>query len=75
MKEHLRNIFIGFGSVFDIYPGRANLPPELRRFLDPPRTIEEAFMADANAMRQDWERVGSSLRQAFAGIDRVGPRR
>ncbi|MEO5349855.1 MAG: hypothetical protein H7836_09430 [Magnetococcus sp. YQC-3] len=74
MKEHFRNIFDGFGSVFNIYPGPASLPPELHRYLNPPRTVEEAFMADADAMRRDWERVGSSLRQVLSGTDRVGPR-
>ncbi|MEO5364160.1 MAG: hypothetical protein H7838_11135 [Magnetococcus sp. DMHC-8] len=68
MKDTLRNFIRGMGSVFNIYPGPASLPPELRRYLNQPKTVEEAFMADANAMRRDWERVGASLRHSLRQV-------
>ncbi|MBF0143662.1 MAG: hypothetical protein HQL57_10965 [Magnetococcales bacterium] len=66
-KYHL---FRGMGGLLDIYPGSAALPRELRRFLNPPRSVAEGLLADAEAMRRDWERVGASMRRVM-----VGPRR
>lgn len=75
MKENLRNLFKGVGSAFNLYPGGVDMPPELQRFLHQPKTVAEGILADTNAMRQDWERVGASLRQAVSGVDRAGTRR
>ena len=75
MKAHLRSIALGAGSVFNVYPCGVDMPPELQRFMNQPKTVEEGILADTNAMRQDWDRVGSSLRQAVSGINHVGPHR
>ena len=68
MKENLHNFLKGVGSVFNVYPGEADIPPELQRFMQQPKTVEEAFLADAKAMHRDWERVGTSLRQAASRV-------
>lgn len=73
MKKQFNNIIKGMGSTLNLSPGIMDLPKELRRFIHPPRTVEEGILADTKAMHQDWERVGASIHQAIAKTKRVGP--
>ncbi|MBF0416654.1 MAG: hypothetical protein HQL86_00185 [Magnetococcales bacterium] len=71
MKSQWHNLVKGMGVVFNVYPTIASMPRELHRFMNQPKSVEQAFRADANALRQDWDKVGASLRQAITGIERV----
>ncbi|MBF0136096.1 MAG: hypothetical protein H7833_16230 [Magnetococcus sp. DMHC-1] len=71
MKRQFGNFIKGMGSVFNVYPGMADMPKELQRYMNPPRTVEEGLLADTNALNQDWQKVGSAMHQAVSGIERA----
>ncbi|WP_130472325.1 hypothetical protein [Candidatus Magnetaquicoccus inordinatus] len=71
MKKSVQNFLTGMGSLLEVYPDPSISTPELRRFMTPPKSVEEAFLADANALQKDWQRVGTSLQKAFSGLSRV----
>lgn len=53
----LRNLLIGMGSVFDLFPGP-------RKPLHFPRPV-----SDEEAIRSDWQAVGDDLRAAMKKVD------
>ncbi|KPA11513.1 hypothetical protein MHK_008280 [Candidatus Magnetomorum sp. HK-1] len=51
VKESIRNILYGFGSVMDIYPKREY---RINRYI--PKTIQEAFEIDRQKISKDFRK-------------------
>lgn len=54
LRRSLRNMLIGMGSIFDLFPAP-------RQEIQLPRV-----MTDAEALASDWQAVGDDLRSAMS---------
>lgn len=67
----MKRFLIGMGSVLQILPatGNTELPPALRRYAQFPKTVQEAFARDQQAMVGDLRKLGGDMRSAISQIE------
>lgn len=69
MNNQLKQVFIGMGSILELFPTKDNHSYLTRLRQQPsPLSAQEAAMVNAEALHSDWQMVGNALRSAANNI-------